>query len=257
MWRRQLRQPQKLTKVECGPRNLAQIERLCSDALPILWAIFHASLMANICLKLSLLPKVLLLLYTYRKKQSLGSYLILGFWYSKASLWEIFDWFLPGQSLFHVFRHHITGPNGDLKILSMQYKRRKEELAKYESVDCGKPVVEAEADMVFLACSPYILPSLINKFYLWIGFQAANFVQRYYQAPSRILQEQSQGLPWPKVICFLIFHLSLTILLITVPLILDQILPTQLYAFYLWAFLLLVSKFEGAHLTSCDCRMKS
>ena len=30
----------------------------------------------------------------------------------------------------------------------MQYRERKEELAKYETIDCGKPVVEAEADMV-------------------------------------------------------------------------------------------------------------
>lgn len=30
----------------------------------------------------------------------------------------------------------------------LQVKRRKEELSQYESVDCGKPIVEAEADMV-------------------------------------------------------------------------------------------------------------
>lgn len=31
-----------------------------------------------------------------------------------------------------------------------QVKKRKTELAQYETVDCGKPIVEAEADMVSL-----------------------------------------------------------------------------------------------------------
>ena len=31
---------------------------------------------------------------------------------------------------------------------SVQFKKRKTELAQYETVDCGKPIVEAEADLV-------------------------------------------------------------------------------------------------------------
>ena len=32
----------------------------------------------------------------------------------------------------------------------VQVKKRKTELAQFETVDCGKPIVEAEADMVRL-----------------------------------------------------------------------------------------------------------
>lgn len=31
---------------------------------------------------------------------------------------------------------------------TVQVKKRKKELSQYETIDCGKPIVEAEADMV-------------------------------------------------------------------------------------------------------------
>ena len=44
--------------------------------------------------------------------------------------------------------------------MRLQVKKRKTELAQYETVDCGKPIVEAEADMVRLTIYHHILPSI-------------------------------------------------------------------------------------------------
>ena len=33
-------------------------------------------------------------------------------------------------------------------VLLVQFEARKEQLAQYETLDCGKPIVEAEADIV-------------------------------------------------------------------------------------------------------------
>lgn len=44
--------------------------------------------------------------------------------------------------------------------MRLQVKKRKTELAQYETVDCGKPIVEAEADMVRLTIYHHIAPSI-------------------------------------------------------------------------------------------------